>query len=412
MSRGEWPLEGGWQNHMSKTVAIIGYAALPCGKWQTPAEAEIATLEHEVLARLVIEATADAGIEKRDISSLCLTLPREYTRQKYFGTFMASYLKLACTGSVSEALGNGMTGGLAFENACNDILLGRSKVALAMGINFESQAKAADLMMSSMRAVGDVDFQAPFGISPIAWGAMDAMRYMHETGATREQIASVAVKNRAHAALNPLAQFRTPLTLAEVLNKPPIVSPLGLFEVPPRSDGAVCLVLAEEDVARGLGKPYVRIRSRAFYHEGVHQVSDEPNDMIALNALEIAGSSAYEQAGIGPGDIDFGELYAAVTIMEILASEALRLIPRGQGAVWAAQGRTSLGGTIPLATSGGLLSRGHPPYITPLYSFVEAVDQLRGTAGARQVASAELGLTAAELGNYNAALVHILEGIH
>ena len=397
---------------MSRNVTIIGAAALPCGKYQSPTESPVAALEHEILARLVVDAVADAAVEKSDIGSLSFTLPREYTRQKYFGTFMTSYLRLPCVGSVGEALGNGMTGGLAFENACNEILLGRARVSLALGINFESAAKAADLMMNSMRAVGDVDFQAPFGISPIAWGAMDAVRYMHETGATREQIAYVAVKNRQHAMLNPLAQFRTPLTLDEVLAKPPIVSPLGLFDVPPRSDGAACLVLADEDVARALRRPYVRIRSRAFYHEGVHQVSDEHNDMIALNALERAGAAAYEQAGIIPSDIDFAEVYAAVTIMEILVSEALQLAPRGRGALWAREGRTSLGGTIPIGTSGGLLSRGHPPYVTPLYSFVEALDQLRGTAGDRQVKNAQLGLTAAELGNYNAALVHVLEGVH
>ncbi|MET0885282.1 MAG: hypothetical protein ABWX92_02435 [Mycetocola sp.] len=95
----------------------------------------------------------------------------------------------------------------------------------------------------------------------------------------------------------------------------------------------------------------------------------------------------------------------------MLVSEALGLIPRGEGARWAAEGRTTLGGDLPLSTSGGFTSRGHPAYVTPLYSFVEAVDQLRGTAGARQVTDARLALTSAELGNYNAALVHILEGV-
>jgi acetyl-CoA C-acetyltransferase len=396
---------------MPKSVAIIGVAALPCGKYQTPPGSEVAVVEHEVLARLVIEAVADAGIDKRDIGALSFTIPREHTLQKYFGTFMAAYLRLSCAGMVQEALGNGMTGGLAFENACNEVLLGRARVALALGINFESAGAASVGMMSSMRAVGDVDFQATFGISPIAWGAMDAVRYMHEHGATREQVASVAVKNRGHAVHNPLAQFRTPLTLEEVLSKPPIVAPLGLFEIPPRSDGAVCLVLADEDVAKALGKPYVRVRSRAFFHEGIHQVSDDHNDMISLNALETAGAAAYASAGLTPKDVDFAEVYAAVTIMEILISEALRLAPKGQGARWAEEGRTTLGGAIPIGTSGGLLSRGHPPYVTPLYSIVEAVDQLRGTAGNRQVANAELGLTAAELGNFNAALVHILERV-
>lgn len=396
---------------MTRTVTIIGAAALPVGKWQRPAEAAEQVLEHELLAGLVLDAVSDAGVERGDIGSLAFSQCRPYTAQKYFATFMAHYLRLPCSGMVSEILGNGMTAGLAFEQAANDILLGRSRVTLALGVNFETATAAAEHMMSSMRAVGDVDFQVPFGITPIAWYAMDAARYIYEFGSSREDLAWVAVKNRRHAALNPLAQFRKPITLADVLAQPMIVDPLGLFEVPPRSDGAVCLVLAEEDVARGLGRPYVRVRSRGFFHEGAHQISEVPNDMIALVSAQTAGRAAFEAAGVTPADIDFAEIYAPCTIVEVLVSEALGLVPRGAGAGAAASGETSLGGRIPICTSGGLQSRGHPAYVTPFYSFVEAMEQLRGRAGLRQVANAELALTSAELGNYNAALVHVLEAV-
>jgi acetyl-CoA acetyltransferase len=103
------------------------------------------------------------------------------------------------------------------------------------------------------------------------------------------------------------------------------------------------------------------------------------------------------------------EICAPCSIVEVLASEAFGLCPDGQGAMWAEEGRTSLGGSIPICTSGGLLSRGHPPLVTPLYNVVEVVQQLRGEAGERQVEGAELALTGNELGNYNAALVHIFE---
>ncbi|WP_084470974.1 thiolase family protein [Nocardia speluncae] len=393
-------------------MTIIGAAALPVGKWQSPPESAVQVLEHEVLARLVLQATTAAGIDKSDVQGMAFAQPRPYTAQKYFATFMAHYLQLPCAGNVCEVLGNGMTGGFAFEHAANDILLGRSKVSLALGVNFETAIPAREHMMSSMRAVGDVDFQAPFGITPIAWYAMDATRYIHDHGSSRAELATVAVKNRRHAELNPLAQFRTPITLDEVLAQPMIVEPLGLYEVPPRSDGAVCLVLAEEEVARSTGRPYVRVRSRGFYHEGAHQISETPNDMTALEAARVAGRQAYDDAGVTASDIDLAEIYAPCTIVEVLAAEALGLMPRGMGAKYAAEGRTGLGGDIPICTSGGLTSRGHPAYITPLYSFVEAFEQLCGAAGARQVHDVELALTSAELGNYNAALVHVLEGVH
>lgn len=391
-------------------VAIIGYAASPVGRLQ-PNGTDPQSLEHELLADVVLRAVDMAQVDKSQIGGLSFAQPRPYTRQKYFGTFMASYLQLPCDGFVAEVLGNGMTGGLAFEHAADNIRSGRTKVALALGVNFETAVSSGEHMMSSMRAVGDVDFQAPFGITPIAWYAMDMMRYLHEFGATREEIATVAVKNRHHASLNPLAQYRQPITLEEVLNQPTIVHPLGLYEVPPRSDGAVCLVLADEDVARSSGRPYAVVRGTGFHHEGAHQITATPNDMIALNAAQKAGAQAYAEAGIGAADLDFAELYAPCTIVEVLVSEALGIIPRGAGAKYAAEGRTKLGGDIPLSTSGGLTSRGHPAYVTPLYNLLEAAEQLMHRAGDRQVKDASIGLATAELGNYNAAMVHILERI-
>ena len=123
------------------------------------------------------------------------------------------------------------------------------------------------------------------------------------------------------------------------------------------------------------------------------------------------GRAAYEEAGIVASDVDLAELYAPCTIIEVLASEALGLAPRGQGARLCSQGVTSLGGRIPICTSGGLQSRGHPAHVTPFYSLFEVIEQLTGRAGERQVAHARLAVTSAELGNYNAALVHVLEGV-
>jgi acetyl-CoA acetyltransferase len=394
---------------MTEAVTILGTAAMTVGKWQTAPGAVPQVLEHEVLAKLVVEAVADAGVDKADIGSMIFALPRPYTQQKYFATFMANYLRLHCDGIVAAIMGNGMTAALAFQAAVDQIRLGKTKVALALGVNFETGTSAAEHMMSSMRATGDVDFHVPFGFTPISWYAMDASRYIHEFKSSRDELATVAVNNRAHAALNPLAQFRKPITLEEVLAQSPIVEPLGLFEVPGRGDGAVCIVLASEDVAKSGGRPYARLRGQSFFHEGAHQISEVPNDMIALIAAQTASARALAEAGVMPADIDLAELYAPCTIVEVLVSEALGLVPRGQGATQCAEGQTSLGGRIPICTSGGRMSRGHPAYVTPLYSFVEIADQLRGRAGDRQVKNARLGLTSAELGNYNAAIVHVPE---
>ena len=396
---------------MTQRAAIIGCHAIPVGKYQTPDKSELHCLEHELLVDIVRRAVADAGVDKSDIGSLIFTLPRPYTRQKYLHTFLMGQLRLACNGTVLEVMGNGMTAAVAFDQACNEIALGRAKVALVLGINMESAVSAAEHSMSSMRATGDVDFHAPAGFTSISWYAMDAVRYMHEHGATRAELAHVAVKNRAHAALNPLAQYREPITLEQVLAQRPIVEPLGLYEVPPRGDGAACLVLASEDTARALGKPYALVRSRGFHHEGAHQICEVPNDMISFNAARRASAQAYADAGVVPADMDLAELYAPCTIVEVLVSEAIGLCGRGEGARDAASGQTSLGGRIPISTSGGLTSRGHPAYVTSLYNYIEVAEQLRHRAGNRQVKDARFAITTGELGNYNASLVHILEAI-
>ena len=394
---------------MARRVALIGTAAVRVGRHQSAEHEPLQVLEAEILSRLAAEALADAGVEKRDIGSMVFSLPRPYTRQKYFATFMANYLRVSCSGTVMEVLGNGMTGGFAFDMAANDILLGRAKVALALGINMESATASGEHMMSSMRATGDVDFHSSAGFTPIAWYAMDAMRYMHEFGATRAELASIAVKNRAHAEHNPMAQYCEPITLEQVLAQRPIVEPLGLYEVPPRGDGAACLVLADEDTARALDRPYALVTGRGFHHEGAHQISEVPNDMIAFESAQRAAATAYAEAGVSAADLDFAEIYAPCTIVEVLVTEAIGLLRRGHGAAAAAAGETRLGGRIPVCTSGGLLSRGHPAYVTPLYGYLEAAEQLRGRAGARQVPCARRGAVTCELGNYNAALVHVLE---
>jgi acetyl-CoA acetyltransferase len=396
---------------MTRRVAVIGGAASPNGKLQTAADASLQALEHEILAPLVLDAMAAAGLPKQEIDALVFAMCRPYTLQKYFATFMANYLRLPLKGTIMEVLGNGMTGGMAFDEAVNSVALGHADVALALGINMESQATSADHAMSTMRATGDVDFHTIFGFTPIAWYAMDAVRYMHEHGATRAELASVAVKDRRHASLNPIAQFKKPLALEEVLAARPIVEPLGLYEVPPRGDGAVCLVVCAEDVAKATGKPYALVRGRGFFHEGAHQINEVPNDMTAFVSAQAAAAAAYQSADITPADLDLAELYAPCTIVQVLAGEALGLTPRGKGAAQAAAGETALGGRIPICTSGGCLSRGHPSYVTGLLTVYELWEQLTHRAGERQVRNARLGAGSCELGNYNAALIHILEAV-
>ncbi|MCL6597484.1 MAG: thiolase family protein [Alicyclobacillus macrosporangiidus] len=381
-------------------VAIIGIGALPVGKYND-------MLEHEMLIQALLTAIRDANLSKHHIDALVFCTPRPYTEQRYFGTFIAGYLNLPLDGILLEVLGNGMTGGLALDIAIQQIELGKAHVAIALGVSRELHVPTEKHMQLTMRAVGDVDFHTPFGVTPIAWYAMNATRYMHEYHVTHRELAAVAVKNRQHASLNPLAQFRTPITIEDVLTSRPIVKPLNLLDVAPRSDGAVAIVLAEESIARRVCANPIYIAGRGFYHEGVHQVSSIPRSLVHFESAERAAMYAYHDANIGPEDIDLAEVYAPCSIVEIMLTEALGFFPPGEGAHAASQGKTRIGGDIPVSTSGGCLSRGHPPMVTPLYNVYETVLQLRYAAGERQVEGIRFAMTTSELGDYNSTLIHI-----
>ena len=390
-------------------VAIVAAAATPVGRLMPKGDEIPDGLEHDILSHVVAQALHQADLRPDHIDSAIFTQNPPTTRQLGFATYMMPQLGLTCKGLVTEVSQLGITGGVAFDQAVAEVQLGRADFALALGVVIQSNGNIKMAMENGIRAVGDVNFQSPFGIPPIGWYGLDAMRYMHEQGVSRRDIAHVAVKSRHNGSLNPLAQFRQPLTIDEILEQRPIVDPLGLYEVPARADGAICLVVCNEDNAKSLNKPYVIIKGRGFHHEGYHQVSDIPHDMTAFPAATIASQTALESASISLNDIDLAELYAPCTITEILVSEAMGFFPKGGGVAGLLNEETSLHGRIPINTSGGCLSRGHPPQITGLYGLLELREQLLGQAGERQVRNAHIGIHTCELGNYNAALTHILE---
>ena len=393
-----------------QNAAILGYGAVPVGIYQRVKDGRDPPLEHELAVRVVLDAMRMAGLRKEDLNGVVVAHPGDHTKQGYFHTFLTAYLGLTSNSTVVQVLGNGMTAGLAFDEGLRLVRGGETDCALVIAAHFESGTPTADHLNFSIRLTGDVDFQSIFGAVPISWYAMVARRYMHEFGVTRAQIAEVAVKNRRQAVLNPLAQFREPITLDEVLAQRMIVEPLGLLEVPGRADGAVALVIVSEKIARASGRPHVLVRSRGFHHEGEHQISDRRVDMLDYPSIRIATRAALDRAALTLDDISVFQVYAPCTIVEVVATESMGLFPRGQGWAAAADGRSAFDSVRPVNTSGGHLSRGHPPEATPLYDVVEACIQVLGRAGERQVRDARMAMTVSELGNYNAAIAHVLEG--
>lgn len=214
--------------------------------------------------------------------------------------------------------------------------------------------------------------------------AANSRAYMKHSGATRQDFAEVAVKSHQHAALNPCAQYRTEVTVEDVLASREIAPPLTLLMCSPIGDGAAALVVCSPEAARRLGAR-VRVRACALV-SGRDRGPGEPG------AVERAAQAAYEKAGVGPGDLDVVELHDAAAPAELMTYEELGLCGEGQGPALLASGATRLGGRIPVNTSGGLLSKGHPIGATGCAQLVELTDQLRGRCGQRQVAGARVAL--------------------
>lgn len=214
-----------------------------------------------------------------------------------------------------------------------------------------------------------------------------ATLHMKAYGTTRRQIAAAAAKNHDHSQHNPNAQYRRPMSVEAVLADRPVVWPLTRAMCAPVSDGAAAAVLVGERALARLGR---RRSVRVLAAELVSGTDRDPAD-YDRHCGRLAALKAYERAGVGPDDMALAEVHDATSFGEILQVENLLLVPRGEGGPAAERGETRLGGRIPVNTSGGLVSKGHPIAATGLAMLHEIASQLRGEAGARQVDGARSG---------------------
>jgi acetyl-CoA acetyltransferase len=216
--------------------------------------------------------------------------------------------------------------------------------------------------------------------------AIGARQHMARYGTTKEQFARVAVKNHYHGSLNPHAQYRERYTLEEILASPLVAEPLTRLMCSPIGDGAAAAILCSEEKARQFTTKPVWVRASVI-SSGSDHGPDEPG------ITERVARKAYEIAGIGPEDLSVAEVHDASAPAEIMIYEELGFCGEGEGGKLIDSGYTELTGKLPVNTSGGLLSKGHPIGATGVAQIVEIFQQLRGEAGDRQVQGAKVGLT-------------------
>jgi acetyl-CoA C-acetyltransferase len=254
----------------------------------------------------------------------------------------------------------------------------------------------------------DWETEAKIGATFPSMFALMATRHMHEYGTRREHLSFIAVKNHANGAKNPDAQMQKEITLEKAMNSPILVSePLNLYDCSLITDGAAAVVVCASELATQHSKIPVDI-------EGHGQASDlfcmyQKKDITRFEATIAAGRRAYEMAKLSPEDIDVVEVHDCFTIAEIIAIEDLGFCKKGQGGPFSYEGMTTLTGKIPVNTSGGLKSKGHPVGATGVAQVAEIALQLRGEAEARQIKDAEIGMAHNLGGSGASCVVHILK---
>jgi benzoylsuccinyl-CoA thiolase BbsB subunit len=280
------------------------------------------------------------------------------------------------------------------ENACSSgsSALSQGWLSVAAGLCDAVLVVGAEKLSSLGRGPLPIDTDDPEVEQGVTMPALYAMRtraYLEKYGGSVEQVAQVTVKSRRHAADNPYAQYREPVTVADVLESRLIADPITLLQMCPNADGAAAAVLCAEDGIKDGDRPKVRILASVVTSGKFEQGY---RDMTTPDISIRASRRAYELAGCGPDDVDVVEVHDAAAIAEVIYYEALGLCPPGEGLDFLESGATSVGGRVPVNPSGGLLCRGHPLGATGLAQLAELTWQLRGEAEGRQVAGAKTAL--------------------
>jgi acetyl-CoA acetyltransferase len=333
----------------------------------------------ELAAEAGYRALADAGLTIADVDGLFGCLPEDFLG----GLALAEYFGIA-----PRITDNNRTGGSSFLNHAITaaLALDAGMIDTALIVYGSNQRSAAGRLVSAL--TGSV-YEAPHAARmPIAGYALAASRHMHLYGTTREHLAAVAVAARDWARLNPEAAERGPLTAADVLAARMVSSPLTARDCCLVTDGAAAVVMTRADRARDLARlpAYLLGGAATVTHKEIAAMPD-----LTATGAAITGPAAFAQAGVRPTDIDTVQLYDAFTINTILFLEDLGFCPKGEGGPFVASGAIAPGGALPVNTNGGGLSCCHPG-MYGLFAMVEAVRQLRGGCGDRQVPGAALAL--------------------
>lgn len=360
-------------------AAITGIGDTPVGKLPGSTAASLNT-------DAALAAMDDAGLKPSEIDGfLCaysITHPH---------LMMASVLseQLGLQPTVCAAIqAGGATAGILIMQAAALVASGSCRhVLIATGDN-RLTGMGRDGAVNALAGVGHPVYERPFGIIVPAAYALVAQRYMHDYGTTLDDLAQVAVAHRRHAARNPKAQMRKPITVEDVTASRPIATPLRLLDCCLISDGGAAVIVSAREAAGDLRQPAIDILGMGQHHTHEHIVNSQS---LTEFGCRKTSAKALGQAGLLPSEIDVAAIYDSFTITLVVQLESMGFFEKGETGQAAASGALDLGGRLPCNTHGGLLSYAHSGASGGMFGVVEVVRQLRGEATGRQVKDARTG---------------------
>ncbi|WP_374688840.1 thiolase domain-containing protein [Promineifilum sp.] len=346
-------------------------------------------------------AMADAGVDRVDAIYVSNMNSDRLNQQRHLGPLVADYLGQRGVEAVKLEAACGSAGS-AMRQGLLAVASGEMERVLLIGVEKLTETPGRETT-AALATAADADYEIEHGITFVGLNALIMRRYMHEYGFSHRDFAPFALTAHANAARNPNALYRYAIDEREYERGRAVADPITLYDASPIGDGSAALLLVPAERAPDA----VRVIGSAAATDTI--AIHDREDMLWLKAAELSSRRAYQQAGVGPEDIDLFELHDAFSIMAALSLEASGFAPRGQGVRLGLDGDIRRGGRIPISTMGGLKARGHPVGATGLYQLVEATLQLRGQAGALQVEGARTAMTQ-NIGGSGATIVtHILQ---
>jgi acetyl-CoA C-acetyltransferase len=355
----------------------------------------------DLFAEAALQALSGAKVDRLDAIYVGNMSAGGFVGQEHIGPLLAD--RIAMSGVPATRVESACaSGGAALRSAFFEVASGASDLVLAAGV--EKMTDGADVTQVLAMAA-DQELEAFHGVTFPGLYAMIARAHMETFGTTEEDLAWVSVKNHRHGALNPKAQFRREVTLEQVMRSSLVAEPLRLLHCSPVSDGAAAVLLCPLDQAKKYTDRPVKILGSGS--ATAPMALADRKEPAFLGAVQSAAERAYKMAGVGPSAIQLAEVHDCFSIAEICCVEALGLVEKGQGKGAAKSGATALGGRVPVNTSGGLKSKGHPVGATGIAQAIEIFEQLRDEAGDRQVKGARVGLAQNMGGSGASSVVHI-----